>query len=207
MSEVIAVGHDLPTEIVEQMRKDNPELFTVQAPTSAPATGPTHSLRMGGSIAELFTKCGLSAKDPAVQGHGVVFGNAQASCVHCASVETAELDLVKYKRGFVSSEHEGYYAWADGPDSGLSSKTIVQVLVGIDLLWPHWEPRTPLDAADFGRCSRMLALFPELRERLFLVSERHPEWWQLVEHWDELEELLANAPESLAARMRELEVP
>jgi hypothetical protein len=202
MSDVIAMDHNLPPEVVEQMKADHPELFEVQAVKKADASATTHALRMGGSLTDLHTKCGLSAKDPAVQGHGVVFGNAQASCVHCQAVETAEHALTKHKRGWVSDEHQRYYDWADGPDSGLSSKTIVQTLVGIDLLWPHWEPRTPHDADDFGRCSRMLKVLPELRARMPEVAARHPEWSALVAHWDELEAI--DDWFALTERMRKL---
>jgi hypothetical protein len=44
----------------------------------------------------------------------------------------------------------------------------------------------PHDPADFGRCHRLLELFPKWRERLPTVAAIHPAWSALIANWDEL---------------------
>ena len=75
-------------------------------------------------------------------------------------------------------------AWIVGGDTGVSSKTIWAVMMGTTdaLDWPG----TPMDSGDFGRCYRLLALFPEWRPRLPEVAAKFPEWGPLVTAWDEL---------------------
>lgn len=98
--------------------------------------------------------------------------------------------------------------WRAGPDVGLSSATIAHVLEGTTLLS---RATVPMDPSDFGRCHRLLQLFPWMRPRLHEVAERFPEWKPLVYAWDELTALYEEelqrpdhrAPK-LYARMREL---
>jgi len=108
------------------------------------------------------------------------------------------------------SDREQYYVWALGPDIGISSKTIVQVLTGAHVLG-LLHPSPPLDPSDFGRCERMLDLFPWLRLNLFHVADVYPEWRPMIGAWDELralyaEELAENTGSAprLYARMRAL---
>jgi hypothetical protein len=54
---------------------------------------------------------------------------------------------------------------------------------------PSYNMSAPRDPSDFGRCYRMLKLFPELRERLPEVASACPEWSGLVGAWAELEAL------------------
>lgn len=92
--------------------------------------------------------------------------------------------------------------WAAGRDTGTSSLTIYSLITG------QPSPRdgdgfcTPLDPDDFGRCYRLLKLFPAWREQLGKVVERCPEWGPLVDHWDELTELYeAELGSGLAPRL------
>jgi hypothetical protein len=71
-------------------------------------------------------------------------------------------------------------AVADG--AGVSSKTIAHVLGGL----PVDYTSHPLDVDDFGRCYRLLLLFPEWRPRLGEVAERYPHWRPLVAAWNEI---------------------
>lgn len=98
-------------------------------------------------------------------------------------------------------------AWLAGPDTGISSRTIVHVLTGAPLA--NGRADVPHDPSDLGRCLRLLDTVPGLRERLPEVADRYPEWRPLVEHWDELAALYhTEAPTGRApktwARMREL---
>ena len=76
------------------------------------------------------------------------------------------------------------FAWLDGPDTGLSSRTICRVMMGHPLRYGS----TPRDPADLGRCIRLLDRFPAWRDRLGEVAARYPEWRGLVEQWPALEE-------------------
>jgi len=107
-----------------------------------------------------------------------------------------------------------YLDWLTGPDTGISSEVIWETMTGIRVntlheVWGHYAPRDP---SDFGRCHRLLELFPEWRPRLSEVYEKHPdypEWKALIENWDELtrlylEELPTGKAPQLYRRMMEL---
>jgi hypothetical protein len=77
---------------------------------------------------------------------------------------------------------------ADG-DAGISSCTIYGALHsegGYKRLGGRPWTGVPLDPDDFGRCYRLIQLFPQWRTRLPEVAAKHPEWARIVEHWDEL---------------------
>lgn len=107
--------------------------------------------------------------------------------------EKAEVEVEKLKdylngasrREGKTIEELDWYKWYRGGDSGLSSETIFQVMTGIPVKWTS----TPMDSADFGRCSRLLDRFPKWRDRLHEVSEQFPEWKQLIDNWSKLESL------------------
>lgn len=97
--------------------------------------------------------------------------------------------------------------WLDGYDTGISSKAICRTLLGL----PVEDPTPPRDPADFGRCYRLLKLFPDWRARLAEVAKAFPAsaWPALVACWDELTQLYelelptGSAPK-LWARMQQL---
>jgi hypothetical protein len=73
--------------------------------------------------------------------------------------------------------------WLMSRDTGISSKTICSVLTGSKA--PDWHD-TPGDPDDFGRCYRLLALFPDWRARMPEVAAKYPKWGPMVAAWDEL---------------------
>ena len=79
--------------------------------------------------------------------------------------------------------------WLLSNDTGISSKTICAVMtnskIGIDTSLPD----IPYDPADFGRCYRLLKLFPEWRPRLPEVAAWFAAWEPMVAAWDELTNL------------------
>lgn len=75
--------------------------------------------------------------------------------------------------------------WRAGRDTGISSCTIYAVMTNTFLN----AAGTPHDAADFGRCHRLLKLFPEWRSRLPQVSARFSKWTPIVADWKRLESL------------------
>lgn len=100
--------------------------------------------------------------------------------------------------------------WLLSCDTGVSSKTICAVMTGSKIVG-SFGPDVPHDPSDFGRCYRLLALFPEWLERLPEVAEQFPMWGPMVEAWGELTALYeeetknasGNAPK-LYKRMQEL---
>jgi hypothetical protein len=78
-------------------------------------------------------------------------------------------------------------AWVSGPDTGLSSKAIFYVMTGTGD--GHARAQHPRDPDDFGRCYRLLQLFPQWRARLGEMSLESLAWAGLVAEWDELERL------------------
>ncbi len=71
--------------------------------------------------------------------------------------------------------------WATGRDTGTSSLTIYHVMTGNPSHHSCYD--TPADPSDFGRCYRLLKLFPSWIPRLPEVSERFPKWKPLIDNW------------------------
>lgn len=115
--------------------------------------------------------------------------------------------------------------WLMGGDTGVSSKAICAHMAGIagghrNQAWPD----VPHDPSDFGRCYRMLKLFPEWVERIPEMAAREPTdanrnvlWAKLAPAWGELTALYeeearpaadgkwtVDAAPRMYARMREL---
>lgn len=81
--------------------------------------------------------------------------------------------------------------WAAGRDTGLSSLTIYHVMTGNPVA-DGWYS-TPSDPSDFGRCYRLLKLFPQWKPRLPEVAAKFPEWKRLISEWGELEKMYEEA--------------
>ena len=84
-----------------------------------------------------------------------------------------------------SSEALRLARWLLGEHTGVSSKTIAAVMLGLKIGWPG----EPADPGDFGRCHSLLLEFPEWRARLGEVAARYPRWKGLVANWGELERM------------------
>lgn len=86
--------------------------------------------------------------------------------------------------------------WWKGIDVGLSSAAIFSVFA---IHFGH-EARVmaggavPRDADDFGRCTRLLALFPHWRPELHRVAIAYPDtkWPELIARWAEIEAVHPN---------------
>jgi len=72
-------------------------------------------------------------------------------------------------------------AWLALHDNGLSSECIADQMCGMVPTGNH-----PWDGDDFGRCERLLILYPEWRARLHEMKAVSPIWAALVERWDEI---------------------
>jgi hypothetical protein len=92
--------------------------------------------------------------------------------------------------------------WLKGRDTGASSATIWTVMTGLPV---PYQPNVPRDPDDFGRCFRLLALFPQWRPRLPEVAAKYPEWKPFVDAWDQLKAMFENALSSSSSdRGREM---
>lgn len=77
--------------------------------------------------------------------------------------------------------------WMASDYTGASSMTIAQVLSDV----PQsgcCHGYTPCDSADFGRCVKLLEIFPEWHDRLPEVAAAYPKscWEPIVARWNEL---------------------
>lgn len=77
-------------------------------------------------------------------------------------------------------------AWIAGHDTGVSSKTIWATMMGVK---PRWSSH-PHDAADLGRCLRLLEVIPEWIPRMPEMRAVSREWAAILTHWDELAALM-----------------
>lgn len=135
----------------------------------------------------------------------VVIGGARGEVAHCTRCGRGlrlplpmELYLVAACTKAFADEHKecqpGTFVeppvttvdeWLRSRDTGTSSLTILEVLAG----YATDRHGVPHDPDDFGRCYRLLHLFPQFQSRLPEVAIRFPEWKPLVERWAELEAL------------------
>ena len=74
-------------------------------------------------------------------------------------------------------------AWLKMHDNGLSSECIADKMCGMEPTGNY-----PRDGADFGRCERLLILYPEWRERLSEMRDVNMFWSALVDRWTEITE-------------------
>ena len=81
--------------------------------------------------------------------------------------------------------------WLKSGERGVSSETILSVMEDINVVMYRSHPYDP---SDFYRCCLLLESVPEYRARLNEMALVSKEWAILVEHWDELESLVASLP-------------
>lgn len=118
-------------------------------------------------------------------GQGLSLGSSQSIAVTCGALEGFQKDHENCKANSVCvPEPITRQNWINGRDTGTSSLTIYSVMRGTPS--PHGRYAPPQDPDDFGRCYRLLNLFPELEPRLGEVAARFPEWSGLVRAWSNL---------------------
>jgi hypothetical protein len=92
--------------------------------------------------------------------------------------------------------------WLLGGDTGISSKTILSVMTGIQS--GEGYTSVPSDPSDFGRCYRLLFRFPEWRKRLPEVAKKYPAWGPLIREWDAMTEAYEAAQVARITHLSEL---
>jgi len=85
-------------------------------------------------------------------------------------------------------DKDSLITWLASGERGTSSDTLFTHLTGITATRGYESH--PLDPDDFRRCELLLRQVSGLRERLHLARQISPVWEKLVEHWDEIVEML-----------------
>lgn len=98
--------------------------------------------------------------------------------------------------------------WLCCGDTGISSKAIVSVMLGLApeiILKANWSPY-PHDGGDFGRCYKLLKIFPEWKKRINEMGCLGKIWKRIAGAWGELETLYERESLSrLYERLQELQ--
>jgi hypothetical protein len=76
--------------------------------------------------------------------------------------------------------------WILSSDTGVSSRAIWAVMMGATNVKMTFGFDIPHDPADFGRCYRLLELFPLWKLRLGEVSDLFPKWGPMVREWEKM---------------------
>jgi len=143
----------------------------------------------------------MTKRDPK-ESHCTVHGS-DLRCLHCGDAYTMgvpasltmvvammkqfETDHRKCKpseRGAARFKYTTPAEWLASWDTGESSKFIWHYMMGL----AH-KSSLPQDPADFGRCHRLLAAFPQWKARLPEMAEACRAWAPLIKAWPELERL------------------
>ena len=127
---------------------------------------------------------------------------------HAACPKTWQLpEPPKYSNEL--SKDQRIMQWLASGHRGISSNTMLQVITGIVAESGHFGLSHPHDPADFNRCHKLLEAVPELREGFPKLAAKSKAWKALLEHWDELTEMLKDQiatgkANGMYERMREL---
>jgi len=141
------------------------------------------------TLTKLWAKQGY---DTLAVGVGSALGVTMAIC-HKDDLEAwqKEVEAQAAQKAAGDAEKE----WLFGPDTGISSKTIMSVLstgaarIGAEVSLGRWGADVPHDPSDFGRCYRLLQTFPQWRDRLNEVAAKFPKWEPMVREWDRMTSL------------------
>lgn len=124
-----------------------------------------------GAISKYLAKCGVG----------------QITTRQMNAIITAANDIVKALEtpDTIAAPGSGLRAWLASDDTGLSSCFMASVISGsFERPYAH-----PYDAADFGRCLRMLACCPDLRHDLNKMRNASKLWAIYIDNWTEMERL------------------
>ena len=86
--------------------------------------------------------------------------------------------------------------WLANGDRGLSSNSMVSVIVGVECNKSGWSGiYHPSDPSDFDRCYKLLCAVPEIKENLHRMKQASEVWANIVDNWDELAMMLIDMKE------------
>jgi len=92
--------------------------------------------------------------------------------------------------------------WLVGNDTGSSSKWLAATAIAGAIPESKYAPSYPRDAADFGRCVRLIEAAPSVRNAFPLLAAACEKWAALVSKWDALTILHNETPEKDSYRWR-----
>lgn len=104
------------------------------------------------------------------------------------------------------TEEENAQWWLSNGERGTSSETMFGYLHPRKIKITKRECH-PYDPDDFRRCYLLLKAVPQWKEKLFLMKEVSPVWSRLVNHWNDLTDMLEKAmalPDGKAPEMYDL---
>lgn len=94
----------------------------------------------------------------------------------------------------LSQSEKKAYDWLEQGQFGISSGTMCSVLFpGLkyhNKLVSMSHQSHPHDNSDFVRCMKFIAAVPEAKDRLEQMKSVSPEWENLINHWQEIEQLI-----------------
>lgn len=160
----------------------------------------THLLKPGALALDMTMRCGLlgskASKSDVLGSEGSL---DHVDCAGCLRDLIFDMRIKALGYGGDTPENR----WLKGGDTGVSSITIWYVMMGKRMPQDR-EPGVPHDPSDFGRCHRLLELFPAWRGRMSEVADEHYAWTGLVKEWDSLTEMyLEESPTGRAPRLYE----
>jgi hypothetical protein len=170
----------------------------VRYPHGQAVFGPVPAGDVEGLVA-MFTAAGLNIWDVAVAS----FLEATICATTPEGSAAWRADIEEQARRDAGGDRE--LEWLLGWDKGFSSMSLLALLGESDRATEDAARRLryadggqtwrqpPLDAEDFGRCSRLLDRFPPRRSRLWRVGQVNDAWCRVVVIWFELEALYAAA--------------
>ena len=142
-----------------------------------------------------LVECSSIFSSNAVIDGGILHHLSQSGCTKAVFC-IGQPDELKEWRNEINSSLVGFAPqakWWLGLDVGKSSAAIFAVFAE-EGCWCHKAKKfgngsTPADADDFGRCKRLLDMFPEWRTKLNKIVEAYPntKWGKVIERWEELE--------------------
>lgn len=104
-----------------------------------------------------------------------------------------------------SSDLSSIADWLVGYRAGVSSKYMAACAIAGKVIEATRDDSHPWDAADLGRCIRLVEKCPAVREAFPVLRQASSVWAAHVDHWDELVALYKQGNyANTTARMREL---
>lgn len=86
--------------------------------------------------------------------------------------------------------------WMEAGERGSSSESIWHVMMGTG----EGRGMCPADSGDFKRCRNLLRSVPEWRREMHRMKDVSPAWSNLVDIWDQLDEMYERREEPGVAR-------
>ncbi|MBN4856442.1 hypothetical protein H4F83_05890 [Citrobacter freundii] len=80
--------------------------------------------------------------------------------------------------------------WQTTGDVGVSSATMASIALGLGNPFYGRGFGAPHDPSDMLRCMKLLEAIPEIRDHFPAIAKRVPTFKGIIEHWDELVEVM-----------------